>query len=76
MAENYQLNLYYTLNVDVPGGFIRSILKFLDFVDFILDRIGINLYPVTRVHVTKGKSDHRNLQLKIKCYFYRPQLGN
>ena len=40
--------------MDILGDIIQVILKLLDFADFVMNRLGIVLFPMTKDHSVKG----------------------
>ena len=41
--------------MNILGDIIQIILKFFDFADFVFNRLGIVLFPMTKKHVEKGR---------------------
>ena len=41
--------------MDILGDIVQIILKFFDFVDFVMNRLGIVLFPLTKDHLVKGR---------------------
>ena len=46
---------YISLKMNILGDIIQIILKFFDFADFVFNRLGIVLFPMTKKHVEKGR---------------------
>ena len=41
--------------MNILGDVIQIILKFFDFADYVFNRLGIVLFPMTKKHVGKGR---------------------
>ena len=41
--------------MNILGDIIQIILKFFDFADFVFNRLGIVLFPMTKKHVENGR---------------------
>ena len=41
--------------MNILGDIIQIILKFFDFADFVFNRLGIVLFPMTKKHLENGR---------------------
>ena len=39
----------------IAGAIVKLVLNFLDFADFVLNNFGIDLFPMSREHIVKGR---------------------